>query len=204
MTNFSTLVTNVITVTNRPDLLAETELAVRQAVLSYHHLDFFWRDKVTGIISVSTGANARHTIPLNRFAEFRAAAGVSPYYSSNDTCGKPLSKGTRLGEFHEDYWMLAGDSLVIRSSAATHQFQLIYWKNPTLAPAAAFSSWVADIYPGAVEDAACAKVFEMIRDSATADRYRARVGKKADGAGPAQGHCAVILSDQLEPEIRGY
>lgn len=204
MPSFRQLVSNTVTVTNRPDLLAETELAVRQAVLSYHHLDFFWRDKTTGIISVSTGGRARHAIPLTKFQGFRAAESIVPYYAGTDTCAKPLAKATRMGQHTANYWLLAGNELIIHSATLTHQFQFTYWQNPTLMPEAAFSSWVADLYPDAVEDAACAKVFEMVRDPGVADRYRARVGKKADGAGPATGHCARILAEQLEQSIRSY
>lgn len=204
MTSFSQLVANVIAITNRPDLLTETELAIRQVVLYYHHLDFFWRDKLTGIITVSTGANARHSIPLEKFQGFRSAASVAPYFAGNDTCAKPLRRMERMGQHECEYWFLAGNVLILRSSSPTHQFQFTYWKNPTLAPEAVFDSWVADLYSDAVEDAACAKLFEMIRDSNEADRYRARVGKKADGAGPATGHCARILMEQLEQVVRSY
>jgi hypothetical protein len=204
MSTFRQIVNKVITITNRPDLLAEIELAVRQAVLSYHHLDTFWRDQLTGIISVSTGASAKHNIDISRFEGLRAIASVRPYYSHNDSCGKPLEKLSRLGARQTDYWFLQGNQLVIKSSTPSHQFQFSYWKNPTIAPEAAFSSWVADLYPDAVEDSACAKVFEMMRDSNEADRYRNRVGKRADGAGPATGHCHRILTEQLEIEQRSY
>lgn len=204
MPTFRQLVNNVITVTNRPDLLAETELAVRQVILYYHHLDSFWRDKLTGVISVSTGRAARHEVPISRFEGFRNAHSVAPYFAGNDTCAAPLKRMERMGQHESEYWFLAGKTLVIKSATPTHQFQFTYWKNPTVAPEAAFDSWVADLYPDAVEDAACAKLFEMIRDSNEADRYRARVGKKADGAGPATGHCARILMEQLEQEIRSY
>lgn len=204
MANFRQLVDQVVVVTNRPDLLAEIELSIKQSILFYHHLDFFWRDKMVGIINVTTGQNARHEIPLTRFPRMRAPTEIAPYFARRECCGKPLKRMTRLGECECEWWMLTPNSLIIRSATPTHQFQFTYWQNPVLAPEAEFHSWVADLYEDAVVDAACAKMFEMARDPSTADRYRARVGKKADGAGPATGHCFRILSEQLEQDIRSY
>lgn len=44
MASLNSLVSDVYTLTNRPDLVAETALAVKKATLKMHHVDFFARD----------------------------------------------------------------------------------------------------------------------------------------------------------------
>lgn len=196
---FEALVQEVFQLTNRPDLRAETESAIKQAILNYHHLDFFWRDKTMGVINVTSGVKARHEINLAQFTGLRAIASVSPYYS-DDQCGLKLIQNRSLGATASEYWQLLGDKLVISSRTPTNKFALEYWQNPVLSPTANINSWVVDLYRDAVLDAALAKIFETIRDPAAADRYRARVGNKlAPGT-----HCAVILGEQLEQQIRSY
>jgi hypothetical protein len=199
MTTFRQLVTDVIKVTNRPDLLAETELAIKGALLAYHHLDFFWRDRAQVILNVTSSNKTRIEIPLERCTDMRSPQEVAPYYADSECCGTPLARLHRIGEHQCNYWMLTPSSLIINSATPTHQFRFSYWRNPDLQEAT-FNSWVADIYPDAVIDAACAKLFEMVRDNTTADRYRARVGN----TGAIGTHCHRILSDQLEQDIRGY
>ena len=44
MASFAQLMADVMTLTNRPDLSAETELAIRQATLKAHHSDYYPKD----------------------------------------------------------------------------------------------------------------------------------------------------------------
>jgi len=44
MASLSSLISDVYILTNRPDLVAETELAVKKATLKLHHVDFFKKD----------------------------------------------------------------------------------------------------------------------------------------------------------------
>lgn len=197
---FRNLVRDVITVTNRPNFLAETELAIRQACLSYHHLDFFWRDKVTGIINATSTALGRVKAELTDFERMRAVAEIAPYFPDDESCGKPLKQLTKLGEKQTDYWLTTHRELIIHSSSPTKMFQLTYYENPKLLPENEFSSWIAELYPTAVVDSACARVFDMAGNSTQADRYRAKVGNRNQPGS----HSATIIAEQLEREIRSY
>lgn len=197
---FEALVQEIFQLSNRPDLRAETESAIRQAVLGYHHLDFFWRDKTVGVINVTSGARVRHEIPLSTFGNLRGIAAISPYDGAHDSVGKPLAKQVTLGQHRCEYWQLMGDKLVIVTNQRTHQFAVDHWVNPVLAPADKFHSWVVDLYREAVIDATLAKIFTITGHVQLADRHAARVGNKlAPGT-----HVATILGEQLEQTIRSY
>ena len=44
MASFTSLLNDVYTITNRPDLIAETKLAVKQATLKMHQSDYYPKD----------------------------------------------------------------------------------------------------------------------------------------------------------------
>ena len=44
MASLNSLMTDVMTITNRADLIAETKLAVKQATLKMHQVDYFPKD----------------------------------------------------------------------------------------------------------------------------------------------------------------
>ena len=56
MTVFSDLLSDVYAVTNRPDLVADTKLAVRTATLKAHRSDFYPKDLFETGLTFSTPA----------------------------------------------------------------------------------------------------------------------------------------------------
>ena len=62
----------VYTITKRPDLIAETLLAVRQSTLALHQSDFFWRDLAETGISFTTAAYLQEIEYRSILPRFRA------------------------------------------------------------------------------------------------------------------------------------
>lgn len=76
---FSDLVNNVYTLTNRPDRVNETTLAVAAAILFCHHTDYYYKDLVEMPISFPNLAYLQQ-IPLQTFPNFRSLKYIRKYY----------------------------------------------------------------------------------------------------------------------------
>lgn len=199
MTKFKELVDKVIVLSNRPDVREEIKIAIRDATLAIHHLDFFWRDIRTGLVNASGTVN-RLEVPLSNFARLRSMKSVAPYKES--CCLEPLKPNASIDycKCNSNWWRLSGSNLVISSNQRTNQFEISYYSNPIVAPDELYSSWAADLYPEIVVNWALMLLFEALRDSSIADRYRVKVGSRE----PPRGHIAIILGEQLEQEVRSY
>lgn len=202
MANFYELRNKLVKLSNRPDLIAELEIAIDQAVTFYHHLDFFWRDLVEGMINVTSGRKAEYIVPLTTFPRLRAVKGVSPYNTQRDCCGAPLKL---LKSFDEckcelNWYMQMGANLKFSTNSGATQFKLAFYQNPKLLPREEFSSWVVDLYESCVIDAALMFFFKAIRDFTASREYERVVGSRV----PLTGYCREIVTDQLEQEIRSY
>ena len=202
MSNFYQLREKIIKQSNRPDLIAEIEIAIDQAVTFYHHLDFFWRDLVDGFINVTSGRKAEYIVPLSTFQRLRNVKGISPYHSLKDCCGAPLKPITDLDQCkcELNWYMLIGSNLKFATNSQATQFQLSYYQNPKLYPREEFSSWVVDLYEAYVIDASLMYLFAAIRDGSMSQLYERRVGERV----PLTGYCRIIVTDQLEQSVRSY
>jgi len=77
--DFPTLVSNVYTLTNRPDRVNETSAAVQAAILWAHHSDFYYKDLVEVAAQFQALAYLQQ-IPLSFFTNFRALKYIRKYY----------------------------------------------------------------------------------------------------------------------------
>src|SRR5689334_18190626 len=78
MSQFSDIVNDVYTITNRSDLVAETALAVRQATLAAHRSDFYRKDILDSLIGFTSASVLQIDIP-STFPNWRAFAYIRPY-----------------------------------------------------------------------------------------------------------------------------
>jgi hypothetical protein len=62
---------DVITITNRPDLVAETLLAVKKATLKMHQLDFFYKDLVESGLVFDPVDYTQHRISQHSYSVSR-------------------------------------------------------------------------------------------------------------------------------------
>ena len=209
---FNMLCQKLVKLSNRPDVIEEIKIQLRQATLAIHHLDFFHRDLVSGLITNTAGRTHELTIPLSTFPRVRAIKSIHPYYSrqygmSAQQCSKELTPNPSLEHCrcNTNWWRTNGGNLTIASNHATHEFEMYFYQNPKLYPDEEYSSWVADLYEEALLDWTLMLLFDILRDTSASDRYKDRVGRKDKLAtGLPTGHVAVILGEQLEQNIRSY
>lgn len=188
--NFSELCQEVYTLTNRPDLVGETQSAVRAATLRAHHLDYFVKDLYENSFQFDT-SDFYQTFPTNLIPQFRAIQYIRKYYpnTTNDMqyqAGQvpPLSNfgyypGNNLpdGKFLEiisaketldsyhmnrvDVAYLAGQNINIKSGDKLQYILFGAYIHPNITQAA-YNSWVANENPYCIVYDATSVVFKTI------------------------------------------
>lgn len=201
--NFSELCQEVYSLTNRPDLVAETQSAVRAATLRAHHLDFFVKDLYENSFQFDT-SDFYQTFPTNLIPQFRAISYVRKYYPgvTNDTQYQaelvpPLSAigyypGNNLpdGRFLDivsptnvldsyhmnrvDVAYMAGQNINIRSGDKLQYILFGAYIHPNITQAA-YQSWIATENPYCIIFDAASVIFKTIGYDAQFQAYNALV-----------------------------
>lgn len=167
----------VYTITNRPDLVAETLAAVRSATLKSHQLDFFPKDiHETGI-----------SFPVASYLQQIEYRTILPRWRALKYLRKTTSLGSDTGPFFtvlsipemtvDDYGVnrndvcyLAGAVIQVRSSTQFQYALLGCYLNPDIT-VSGYSSWVAMDHPFAIIYEAAATVFRMTGDMEQAGAF---------------------------------
>lgn len=209
MNKFQHICQKVVQLSNRPDVIEEIKQCVRQATLAMHHIDFFHRDLVSGLIRSTRNSRQELSIQMSEFPRVRSIKAIVPTNSQQQfgmaatSCYKPLTPNPSLEVCRctTNWWRTNGGTLTISSSYPTAEYEMYFYQNPSVFPDESYSSWMADLYEEVLIDWTLMLLFEVLRDSAASDRYRARVGSRDRGP---SGHIAMILGEQLEQSIRSY
>lgn len=179
MATFAELVADVYILTNRPDLINETKLAVKAATLKAHQMDFFYKDLFeTGIswspVAYQQSLDYRTIVPRWRSLKYLRK------YDNSTTPGTPgdfftiLTPEQVLDSYHinkEDVCYGAGEMIEIRSSTEDDYMLLSCYLNPDISELT-YNSWVALDHPYAIEYDATATIFKMIGFDEQAAMYR--------------------------------
>lgn len=165
MATLNELISDVYVLTNRPDLVSETKLAVKKATLKMHHSDFYAKDLwETGIswnpVNYIQSLAYKNLNPLWRSLKYlrKYQDGVPGAFFTFLTPEQSLD---RYGVQKDDMCYLAGDQIEIRSSTQDAYMLLGAYLNPNLSDDN-FSSWIADDHPYAIITDAAASVFKTI------------------------------------------
>jgi hypothetical protein len=168
------LINSVYSVTNRPDLVAQTDLMVKQATLKLHHSDYYYRDLFeTGLVFGSPAfiqqADIKSLIPRWR---------ANKYLRKSDVSGTPgnffelVSTENVLDSYsvqREDIYYNAGDILQLKSSTQIQYCFYGCYRNPDITTAG-FSSFIAVDFPFAIITDAAASIFKRTgKDSESAE-----------------------------------
>ena len=184
--NFEQLLEEVYTITNRPELVAETSSAIRLATLKAHHLDFFSRD----IAEISVKFNEscfKQSIDLYDLAcNYRAASYFRLVDPDNcDDAIGPFIDMITPAEILDEYGRnrvnvsyVAGRMLQIRASIEFNTAIFGCYVNPIVTPSGKYSSWVAQLHSGAIINEAARVIFKMIGKSDESAAYKILVAEE--------------------------
>jgi len=181
---FEELLAEVYTLTNRPDLEAETKAAIKAATLKAHQSDFYSKDISEALINLgNTDAYIWSFDVITHISNFRAIKYIRKYDSNTSEPGDFISiilpeqvldsyKVTR-----EDVAYVAGRNIEIRSSTAFSKMIFACYVNPIVTNSG-YSSWVADLYPYVIVYEAARVVFKTIGYDEQSAQYEKLVGEQ--------------------------
>lgn len=157
MTTYAELRDLVYDLTKRPELTGVTALAVKQATLRAHQVDFFQRDarNVALTYTVPTSGELFVTIPdiyteapRLRTPDFLQGEDLSTLLPNENLAYLNSYKlfWDENNELKLSHFTLQGDDLVASFAGATGRAVLYYYVNPIVLEGS-YSSWIADEYP---------------------------------------------------------
>ena len=175
--NFTELMTEVYTVTKRPDLSAETALAVKSATLKLHQSDFYFKDLFETGISFTESANIQQLDIKVIMPRFRTLKYLRRYDNSGSGTPAEFFKILTPAETVDEYGCnlegiayMAGSSLNIRSATAFQFAILGVYLNPSITESN-YISWIAEDHPYAIVFEALRILFKQIGYDEQASAY---------------------------------
>jgi len=166
-TSFASLVADVMTLTNRPDLVNETSLAVRAATLKAHQSDDYIKDLyeysiVFGLTDYYQSLDYKTVLPLwrkPRYIRKYDADGSTPGVFLKYVVPEKILDDYKVDQL--DIFYVAGSFVQIRSSTSLQYILVGCYQNPVVTELG-YNSWIADDHPFAIIYEAAATVFKMI------------------------------------------
>ena len=168
---YDAMTADVITLTNRPDLVAETALAVRTATLSIHTRAAFPRDVQTELVKLT---NSVYLVALDAQVLLPRLRGLSTVRAC-DVSYVPLEQPrieiVELGDIYDPEYhtlknniaYLAGTAVNIRCSVPSYGFLIEYLGLP-LMRREQYNSWIAQLAPESIVYMAAATVLSTNGD----------------------------------------
>lgn len=179
--------TEVYTLTNRPDLIAQTLTAIRSATLKLHQLDYFYKDLFETGIQFSSAEfiqsfEYRVLVPRWRALKYIRKFDLLPAPGLPATFFEILVPENVLDDYSqhkEDICYVAGSVLQLRSSTEFTNALLGCYLNPVITEAGydAGNSFIATEHPYAIIYDAAATVFKMIGKDSESAAYRQLSGQ---------------------------
>lgn len=183
MATLDSLAADVYTLTNRPDLVAETKVALRKSIIKFHSADTFKRDIVSQTLQMSLYPpldvnQFRWNIALTIFPRFRrprqlATSTLNPTVTVFKEVASDNIFNLYGSEF-QNYFFISGSSITIKAIAGFDYLNFQYYQYPLVPPVSTdpITSWICDQYPDAVIEEAAGTVFKMIGKDDEYSRYQ--------------------------------
>ena len=175
------LIAEVYTITNRPDLVAQTLTAVRSATLKLHQSDYYYKDLREQAVQFLTAEYLQQIEYRTLFPKWRALKYIRKTDSTGQEQGKFLDI-TVPENVLDDYKLnrvdvayVAGEVVQIRSSTQLQYCIVGRYDNPDIT-STGYNSWIALDHPYAIVFEAASTVFKMIGDTDQFAAYTSLAG----------------------------
>ena len=190
-TSFITMLDNVYALTNRPDLVNETTLAVQNATLKAHRSDFYPKDLYETGVQFDFALNFQTLEYKSLIPLWRSISYLRPMVTTNPD-GTPvttpyagnvltmITPGAVLDDYNinkTDVYYIAGLQLNINVLCAQQYFLLGCYVYPNVIPAS-YYSWIADEHPEIILYEAAATIFNTIGYQEQAAAYRQMIAEE--------------------------
>lgn len=177
---FDGLLADVITLTARPDLEAETALALRTATNNAHFSDAYPRDVQTQVIQLVEAGYAESFDLPTLFPRLRGISSVKLLdinYQPVIFTPENAIQIIELSDVYDSYGALrsnvayiAGDKLHVRTAVASYGFLVEWFKAPSTRRVD-YSSWIAQLYPDVIIYWAASIVLSTNGNEEKANKY---------------------------------
>lgn len=190
--NFSELVDAVISETKRPDLLTQTQSAVRAATLKAHQKEYFYKDIVEDGVEFTvpafTQAFAPASVDTPLFKRYKSPAYVRQWLfdPTSPTLGRAgdYFTETQIGNLKDAYgydkvgiYYPAGNRLNLRAATEISHILFGFYVFPDVTDEG-FDSWIAREQPGAIIYEAVRKIFNSIAYNQQAASFESLVAEE--------------------------
>lgn len=180
-TSFASLVSDVYSLTNRPDLVNETSLAVRAATIKAHQSDDYIKDFHEYSIDFGVSDYYQTLDYKSLIPNWRKPRYIRKYENSAPTTIltyiEPEKVVDKYGANRTDVFYIAGANVQIKSSTAFQYALVGVYENPSVS-IGLFTSWIADDHPFAIIYEAAAVIFKTIGFDEQVPVYRQMVAEQ--------------------------
>lgn len=179
-TSFASLVSDVMLLTNRPDLVGETKLAVKAATLKAHQADDWIKDLYENSVEFSAAEYIQSLDFKSILPRWRKPRYIRKYDAAGSAVGtfltylEPEEVIDGYGLEKSDIFYVAGSNIQIKSSTQLQYILLGAYLNPDITEAG-YKSWIADDHPFAILYEAAAIVFKTVGHDEQNVAYREMV-----------------------------
>ena len=165
MALFDSILTDIYTLTNRPNLMAESKLGIRVATTKLHGLEFWREDRIEEELAV-TPVDSTFSVDLAtsllykpRHLDYIKKVGSDVYFE--EITPRQLLDSYGYRRFNTFY--RAGNNLHFLTDTSDTSILLSYYRQP-VPTEASYSSWIAETYPIFIAIEAAIFVFSSIGD----------------------------------------
>jgi len=196
MTSFQDLIDSTIILTKRPDLVSETTLALKKAIIKEHSAIDYPRDlaTVTHELVQPDPNNYRYSITLEDLevsATLSKIKHVSEVIQQTDVQHSfsgywgsliftEIAPDDLFNNYNREkaaYYYRAGNTINIVAPRLVENIGIQYYAFPDLSDTDVYSDWLADLYDYVLYTHAAAEVFRLIGKT---DEYRAQLAAVLD------------------------
>lgn len=176
MSVLNDIIADVYALTNRPDWVNETFMAVRAATLKAHQREFYAKDLIETGINFPTSDYQQAIEPKSLFPRYRSMKYLRKFDAVNSTPGVFLKERTPesiLDSYKSTYaniWYQAGIEIQINMDTKEQFMLLGIYAHPDIT-AAGYNSWIAQEFPFAVTFEATATIFKLLGMADQVARY---------------------------------
>lgn len=164
MALYDEILADVLGWTNKPAMVNETDMAIRQAVRTAHKSAKFWRDLVVQpVAGLSVTDQIQQVDLVSSCPRFRQLAYVKP--TGEDRTYKAVEVLDLFdpdGYARTDVCYGIGNMLMIRPAAAVTDIEICYYAYPVVSPLSALSSWIAENHTDLIVLWAAATVLSLV------------------------------------------
>jgi hypothetical protein len=148
MADFNTIVNEVFTITNRPDLVKETQLAVKSATLQLHRSEFFYKDLLETALQFDASNYLQSIDYRSLFPRYRSLEYLRKYDPTQGVGGfidiiTPAEILDSYGVQKNNIAYVAGSLIQVRASENLQYVLIGLYQNPDVSPDT-YKSWIAD------------------------------------------------------------